>query len=80
MSAIAVFQLIQAVVASAPKSLEAIKACRDFLAAMFKAGLVDRATQDALMLWMDGREALLSIGIIPDGWEVRPDPTTDMAG
>lgn len=81
MQAIVVFQLIQAVVAAAPKSIEALQACRNFVAAMFTAGLLTKAEQDAQMLWMDAHEALAAQGIIPNaGWAVRPDPKTDMAG
>lgn len=69
-----IIQAIQAAIVAAPKVAEIVKAGKDMIAALFIAGKISKAQQDALMLWADGVTAMANAGIVPPGWEVRPNP------
>lgn len=67
-------QGIEAAIAAAPKAMDVITKAKDFITAMFTAGAISKAQQDALHLRIDSMQALALAGVIPDHWQVQPDP------
>lgn len=65
---------IEAAIAAAPKVIAAAAAARDFVAGLFGAGAIDKATQDALFNHIEGlAKAVLTGGPSP-AWTVEKDP------
>ena len=74
MSALAILSIIEAALAGAPKAIELISQLKSFVSALFTAGLINKAEQDAIHAYVDARAAMAAAGITPDHWKVEPDP------
>lgn len=65
---------IQTIIMAAPQVKEFIVQAKAMIAALFKAGLIDKRTQDELFVWVDAQGEAALAGRIPDNWIPRPDP------
>lgn len=65
---------IQLAVAAAPKVEALYVKGKEFISALFGAGLLTIEQQDALHKHVDALQALALAGIVPDAWKVEPDP------
>ena len=72
----ALLGLINGAIAAAPKAVELIKNAKDFITGLFKAGLISKEQQDAAHAYADAQGELVRLGIVPDSWQVRPDPVS----
>lgn len=69
----AIIQAILAGLAAAPKAVELANAAKAYFQAMFNAGLITKATQDACNARVDAEVALFAT-VPPSHWQVQPDP------
>lgn len=72
--ALGAFQLA---IQEAPHVAELIQKAKDYFSALFGAGLITAAEQDALHARIDTIAEYARKGQIPPGWEVEPDPEAD---
>lgn len=63
-------------ISAAPKVEEAVRAAITFINNLFGSGLIDKATQDALMKYVDDTTLAFIKGEPPVAWTVEPDPVT----
>lgn len=61
-------------ISAAPKIANAVQDAIKFVGALFGAGLIDKATQDALMAHIDDLALAWLKGETPPAWTVEPDP------
>ena len=69
-----IIQGIQAALAAAPGVIDVAVKAKALITALFTAGLITKAQQDATHANIDSYQAIWEAGVVPDGWEVRPDP------
>lgn len=69
-----IIQGIMAAIAAAPQIEALVISGKEFIKQMFSAGLIDKATQDAAMVYVDAVCAAAIAGIIPPAFQVQPDP------
>ena len=67
-------QAISAAVAAAPSVIEVIDKAKAFIESLFSAGLIDKATQDALFAHVDEVCNAALNGTLPPEFTVEPDP------
>ena len=70
-----VIQLINAMLTAAPRVAELVKQGKDLITALFTAKLITKEQQDAMHAYVDGLAAMHMAGIVPQHWQVEPDPT-----
>lgn len=73
---IVVLQIVNAILASSPKIIETVGNVKALLDALFTAKLITADQQNALMAHVDAQAALAQAGVVPDHWQVEPDPVT----
>lgn len=74
-SILAILQGFELAMAAAPKVVELVKQAKKFFADLFSAGLITKAQQDAVFLRIEAHWAMVQAGIVPQHWQVEPDPT-----
>lgn len=70
----ALLGIINGALAMAPKAIDLVKHSKDFITALFTAGLITKEQQDSSHAYVDVQAALVAAGIVPLSWQVRPDP------
>lgn len=70
-----IIQAIEALISFAPKGVEVVSDAKNWVAGLFNKGLITKELQDALMLHIDARAALVAAGVTPISWTVEADPT-----
>ena len=73
MEAMTIIEAVLAAVSAAPKVETLAVSAKEFITQMFKAGLINKATQDATFAFMESVRALSEAGITPPSWKVVPD-------
>lgn len=66
---------IQMAINAAPKAVQLYEAAKTYISALFKAGVIDKATQDDLHAHVDAIQAAVDAGEVPPAWQVEPDPS-----
>jgi argininosuccinate lyase len=66
---------IQLAIAAAPKAVALYEDSKAYISALFKAGVISKADQDALHAHVDAIQAAVEAGEVPPSWSVEPDPT-----
>lgn len=69
-----VISAIQLVIAAAPKVEALYVKAKDFISAMFGAGIITVEQQDALHKHVDALQAAALAGTPPPSWTVESDP------
>jgi len=76
MNAIAIMGLINSALAASPDVVRLAAKFKDFIDAMFSAGVISKDDQDKLHAAVDERCAARLRGELLPHWQVEPDPTT----
>lgn len=66
--------LFQAAIAAAPKVAALVVKAKEYIQALFDAGLISKEQQDKLHAHMDAVQAAALSGTPPPHWTVEPDP------
>lgn len=66
--------LFQAAIAAAPKVAALVVKAKEYIEALFTAGLISKEQQDQLHAHMDAAQAAALSGNTPPHWTVEPDP------
>jgi hypothetical protein len=74
MQILLIIQGIEAALAAAPGAIEVAMKAKALIEALFTAKAITKAQQDALFARVDSYCQMFAAGIVPDGWEVRPNP------
>ena len=69
-----IVQGIEAAIAAAPEIVDLIEKAKAFITSLSDAGLITKATQDALHAHVDARCAAAIAGTVPPEFTVEPDP------
>jgi hypothetical protein len=69
-----IIQGIQAALAAAPQAIEVAEKGKEFIASLFRAGLITKEVQDAVHGHVDSIAALAAAGVGPAHWTVEDDP------
>jgi hypothetical protein len=72
-----IIQGIQAAITAAPQVEALVVSAKDFIASLFKAGLISYDTQNTIHAHIDQVVAMALQGLEPLDWEVQPDPVPD---
>lgn len=70
----AIIALFQAAIQAAPKVAELVVKAKEYIAALFGAGLITKDQQDRLFAHMAELQAAALTGNPPPHWTVEPDP------
>lgn len=65
---------IQLAIAAAPKVVKLYEDAKTFISALFSAGVISKADQDAMHAHVDLIQAAVDAGTIPPSWTVETDP------
>lgn len=69
-----IMQGIEAAISAAPQVEALVVKAKDFIASLFGAGLITKATQDSLHARIDAVCAAALAGQVPPAWTVEADP------
>ncbi len=69
-----IIQGIEAAIAAAPGVVEVAQKAKDFISSLFTANLITKDVQDALHAHVDAVSKMAEAGVIPNHWQVQPDP------
>jgi hypothetical protein len=69
-----IIQGVQLAIAAAPQVEAIAKSAKDFFSSLFSAGLISKATQDALHAHVDACQAAALSGTVPPEFTVEADP------
>lgn len=70
----AILTLVTAALAHAPTIAQGVQDARQLIVALFTAQLINATQQDALNGFVDAKQKLHEAGIVPEHWQVQPDP------
>lgn len=70
-----IVQGIQAAISAAPSVVDIAIRAKDFIASLFRAGLITKERQDAVHAHVDAYQAALLSGQEPPHWQVEADPS-----
>jgi hypothetical protein len=74
-----ILQGIQAAISAAPGVIDIVNKGKALISALFTAKVITKQMQDALHAHIDSIDAMVQAGIVPNSWQVQPDPTTPAA-
>lgn len=69
-----IISAIQLAIAAAPKAIKLYEDSKAYISALFKAGVISKADQDALHAHVDAIQAAVDAGEVPPSWTVEKDP------
>ena len=69
-----IIQGIQAAIAAAPQIIEVVTAAKNFISSLTSAKAISVQQQNLIHAHIDAYAALVAQGIIPQAWQVQPDP------
>ena len=69
-----IISTIQAIVKYAPQAVAAWNAIKEFIKALFGAGVISKEQQDMLFARVEAILAAFDEGQVPPSWAVDPDP------
>lgn len=70
----AIIAIFQAAISAAPKVAELVVKAKEYIAALFGAGLITKEQQDRLFNHMQELQAAALTGNPPPHWAVEPNP------
>lgn len=71
-----IMSAIQLAISAAPQVVKLYEQAKTFISALFSAGVITKADQDALHAHIDAIQKAVENGEVPPSWQIEKDPGT----